>query len=178
MPAYSRAQIRKLLRAADTAVTSDGKGKAFEDLVCYLFEKIPGITISQRDVLNRFESEEVDIAFWNEQHPRGLKSFDAFLLVECKNWSSSVGCSAVRDFIGKLRNRGLDFGILVAANGVTGSPVDGDAAHQEVSLALAAKIRIIVITRAEIESLKTSDELVRMIRTKVCQLLASGTVWP
>jgi hypothetical protein len=178
MPAYSRTKIRKFLLAADAASTSDAKGTAFEDLVCYLFEKIPGITISHRDEVNRFGSEEVDIAFWNEQHPKGLKAFGAFLLVECKNWSGTVGCPAVRDFLGKLRNRGLDFGILIAANGVTGSPGEGDAAHHEVSLALAAKLRMIVITRAEMEGLKTSDELVTMIKRKVCQLIGSGTVWP
>src|SRR4051794_16706185 len=112
MAAYSAARISRLLRAADAAATNDEKGKLFEDLVCYLFGKIPGVVNPQRNVLNRFESEEVDVAFWNEQLPDGLKSFNPFLLIECKNWSSPVGCPAVRDFLGKLRNRGLDFGIL------------------------------------------------------------------
>jgi hypothetical protein len=178
MPAYSRKRIRQILRDADAARTTEAKGRLFEDLVCYLFGKIPGMTLFQRDVLNRFESEEVDVAFWNEQERKGLKSFPHFLLIECKNWSVPVGCSAGRDFLGKLRNRGLDFGILIAAHGVTGSPEDGKAAHQEVALALAQKMQLIVITRAEIETLKTTDDLVVMIKRKVCQLLASGTVWP
>src|SRR5262245_12631213 len=165
MPAYSRARIRRILRDADAATTNEAKGRLFEDLVCYLFGKIPGITVSQRDVLNRFESEEVDVAFWNEQERKGLKSFHHCILVECKNWSAPVGCAAVRDFLGKLRNRGLDFGILIAAGGVTGSPEDGKAAHHEVAVALAQKIQLIVITRAEIEALRSSEELVTTIKT-------------
>jgi hypothetical protein len=178
MAAISQAQVKKFLAAADAAATNDAKGKLFEDLVCYLFEKIPGVVLPQRNVLNKFESEEIDVAFFNEQHPKGLKSFNSFLLIECKNWSSTVGSVEVGAFIAKLRNRGLDFGILVAANGITGSADDSKQAHQHATLALKDNIRIIVITRAELEVLKASDELVTLIKTKVCQLIASGTVWP
>jgi hypothetical protein len=142
-----------------------------------LFEQIPGISISHRNALNYFESEEIDVAFWNEQDSKGLKSFNAFLLVECKNWSTTVGSAEVTSFISKFRNRGLDFGILIAANGITGNPEDGDRAHHQVSLALASKIQLIVITRKEIEALKSADELVTLVKTKVCQLIASGRVW-
>jgi hypothetical protein len=173
-----RTAIKKLLKAADQAKTPDAKGKACEDLAGYLFESIPGISISHRNALNVFESEEIDVAFWNEQHPKGLKSLDATLLIECKNWSTTVGSPEVTSFITKLRNRSLDFGILIAAKGITGNPADGDRAHHQVSLALSQKIRLIVITRKEIENLKSAAELVVLIKTKVCQLIVSGTVWP
>jgi hypothetical protein len=134
-----RAAIKKLLKATDQAKTQDAKGKAFEDLACYLFESIPGISISHRNALNVFESEEIDIAFWNEQHPMGLKSLDATLLIECKNWSTPVGSPDVTSFLAKLRNRSLDFGILVAARGITGNPEDSTRAHHQVSLALSGR---------------------------------------
>lgn len=178
MGAISQAQVRKFLKAADSAATNDAKGNVFEELVCYLFEKIPGIILPQRNILNQSASEEIDLAFFNEQHPKGLKSFNAFLLIECKNWSSAIGSADVGAFISKLNNRGLDFGILIAANGVTGSPEDGKQAHHQATLALSKKVQIIVITRAEIETLTSSDELVTLIKKKVCQLIASGTVWP
>ena len=178
MPIYSRKKILQLLEAADAATTTDEKGKQFEVLIEYVFAKIPGLSLPQRDLLNRFESEEIDVAFFNDQHAKGLKFFDANLLIECKNWSGTVGSKEVGTFISKVRNRGLDFGILVAANGITGSAEDGRQAHHQVALALKDRIQIIVITRAEIEGLRTTDELVTMIKTKVCQLIASGTVWP
>src|SRR5262249_51249794 len=93
-----RTAIKKLLKAADQAKTQAAKGRAFEDLACYLFESIPGISISHRNALNVFESEEIDVAFWNEQHPKGLKSLDATLLIECKNWSTTVGSPEVHEF--------------------------------------------------------------------------------
>jgi hypothetical protein len=178
MPLPFRNAIKNFLKAADHATTQDAKGKAFEDLACYLFESIPGISVSHRNALNVFESEEIDVAFWNEQDPRGLKWLKAFLLVECKNWSAAVGSAEVITFIAKLRNRGLDFGILIAANGITGSSEEGNRAHHQVSLALSEKIQIIVITRIEIEGLKDGAELVGLIKKKVSQLLATGTLWP
>src|SRR5260370_28975049 len=91
MDALPQAQIRRFIKAADKATPNDAKGQFFEELVCYLFERIPGVILPQRDQVNRFGSEEIDVAFFNEQHPRGLKSFNPLLLIECKNWSGPVG---------------------------------------------------------------------------------------
>jgi hypothetical protein len=170
--------IQALFQAADLAKTKHAKGKAFEDLVCHLFLQIPGVVNPQRNKKNVFDTEEIDVAFWNEQDPAGLKSFNAILLVECKNWTSAVGSIDVNWFISKIENRGLDFGVLVAANGITGSTEDKTDAHDVVSKALARKIRLIVITRAEIEALDSGDTLVKLIKDKLCQLAVSGTVWP
>ena len=178
MPALSTRRVRDFLAVADAATTNAAKGKAFEDLVEYVFGTIPGVVYPSRDVLNRFESEEVDVAFFNEQRTNGLKSFNAFLLIECKNWSGAVGSAELGTFVSKLRNRGLDFGVLIAANGITGSADDGKQAHHQASLALKDGVRIVVITRAEIEALRTSDDLVTLIKKKTCQLIAAGTVWP
>jgi hypothetical protein len=98
-------------------------------LACYLFESIPGISVLHRNALNVFGSEEIDVAFWNEQDPEGLKWLEAFLLVECKNWSAAVGSAEVITFLAKLRNRGLDFGIMIAAKGITGNPDDSNRAY-------------------------------------------------
>ena len=179
MARYSQKVIRQFFsRADDPTATMPQKGKALEDLSCYLFEKIPGVSLSQRNVLNTFHSEELDVAFWNDQYTTGLKSFNAIILVECKNWSTPVGSSEVTTFVAKIENRALDFGILIAAKGITGSATDSKQAHDIVSKALARGIRLVVITRAEIESLQTSEELVSKIKEKVCQLVVSGTVWP
>jgi hypothetical protein len=98
--------------------------------------------------------------------------------VECKNWSGTVGSVEVAWFVTKIENRSLDFGILVAAKGITGSADDGRQAHDVASKALARGIRLVVITRQEIEDLKASKDLVTLIKTKMCQLIVSGTVWP
>jgi hypothetical protein len=89
-----------------------------------------------------------------------------------------VGSAEVITFISKLERRGVEYGFLFAANGITGSAEDGKAAHFAISSALAKKIRIVVITREEVETLKASDDLVLLIKQKLCHLVASETAWP
>jgi len=178
MAAYSRKIIKQYLHRADKAKTTAEKGKPFEDLALYLFEKIPGLSHARRNKKNKFHTEEIDLVFWNNLHPAGLKSLNAIILVECKNWSQPVGSMEVNWFISKIRNRALDFGILLAAKGITGNAQDRAQAHQVVATALKDRVRMIVITMEEIENLKTSQQLVEMIKEKLCDLHASGTVWP
>ena len=178
MPRYSRKKINAFFAQADAATTAAEKGRALEDLTEYLFGSVPGLKLSSRDKKNTYETEEIDVAFWNEQHPKGFKALGFLLLVECKNWSEPVGSAEVSWFITKLRHRALDFGILLAANGITGDAADSRQAHDVVSKALVGGIRVVVITRAEIEAMKTSDDLVTMVKLKLCELTASGTVWP
>jgi hypothetical protein len=178
MPAYDKSIIQAHLAAADHAITSDAKGKALEDLACYLFGQVPGVSITERNPFNAFATEEIDVALWNEQDPAGLKSFNSVILVECKSWSKPVGSEQVAWFLKKIEHRGLDFGLLLAMCGVTGDAQDKGQAHYEVAMVLPKKIRLVVITRAEIEALSTTEELVTQIRRKVCQLAVTGTLWP
>src|SRR5437773_9249028 len=98
MPAYDKAVVLGHLTAAETATTNGAKGKALEDLACYLFGLIPGVSITERNVLNAFKTEEIDVACWNDGDPDGLKSFNAIFLVECKFWSKAVGSEQVSWF--------------------------------------------------------------------------------
>jgi hypothetical protein len=178
MARFSQRKIKDFFAKSDAATTKAEKGKHLEDLAVYLFEMVPGISVSARDKKNAYETEEIDVAFWNEQRPRGFKALNFLILVECKNWSAPVGSVEVSWFLTKIRNRSLDFGILIAANGITGSDVDRKQAHDVVSKALADGVRMVLLTRAEIEALADSDELVKMVKRKLCELVVSGTVWP
>ncbi len=162
------------LRGFSSDTTTD-QGRALEDLVSYLFEAVPGIAVTERNVVNAFHTEEVDVAFWNDQHRRGLWFLPTTLLIECKNWSRPVGGGEVAYLVRRLQNRGLDLGFLVATGGVTGSPIDLTDAHFEIATALKDGIRVVVIDRAEIEQLAHSDDLVRLVKRKLCMLAARGT---
>src|SRR5262249_51483408 len=83
--AIDRTYVAKLLAAGDSAHTMAARGRALEDLIVYVFELVPGIILTQRNELNAFEAEEIDVAFWNEGDPAGLRLFDHILLIECKN---------------------------------------------------------------------------------------------
>ena len=178
MPNFSSKKIKDFFAKSDAAKTIAEKGRRLEDLAVYLFAKIPGISITARNKKNTYDTEEIDVALWNEQHPRGFKALNFLILVECKNWTSPVGSMEVNWFLTKIKNRALNFGILIASNGITGSDEDKKHAHDVVSKALAEGIRMILLTREEILALTDSDELVRLVKRKLCELIVSGTLWP
>jgi hypothetical protein len=144
--------------------------------MCYIFSRAPGITISRRNRLNAFSTEEVDVAFWNEKSVRGFYFLPHIILVECKNWSNPVGSDEVSYFSRKLENRGADHGVLVAVNGITGSSQELTDAHYEIAMSLVRGIHILVVTREEIESLTHSGSLVKLLKEKLCDLAIMGTV--
>jgi hypothetical protein len=175
MPRYSKAKLNAFLKTWDTATTKAARGKAFEELACYLFNKIPGIRITSRNEKNTFETEEIDVACCNDQHPKGLRQLNGFFLVECKGWSDPVNSEQVAWFLMKIEHRGVDFGVLLAANGITGVSEHLTAAHFLVATALATKkIRMVIITRMEIEALDSGEGLAELILAKVTQIHASG----
>jgi len=177
MSRYSTGTIRRYFREGDNANNAQEKGKALEDLLCYIFARIPGIAVSKRNVMNTFETEEIDVAFWNEKHGRGLYFLPHILLAECKNWSSAIGSEEISYFAVKLRNRGLDHGILVAAMGITGSEQDLNRAHHQLAMTLSQGIRILVLTRSEIESLTSPRSLVWLLKHRLCELAVSGSAF-
>ena len=176
MARISQQRVQQFLTTGDNSLTTAEKGRALEDLICYLFEKIPGINVTKRNTLNQFQSEEIDVAFWNRPNPKGLYFLQNIILVECKNWSQPLGSAEVSWFDTKLRRRAQPFGILVAANGITGNAADKTAAHDVIGAALAEGRQFVVITRQEIEDLTLSSQLVDLIQAKLCELAVSGTL--
>ena len=152
---------------------SDMVSESLEDLICYLFEKLPGITVTARDVDNSFNSEEIDIVFWNEKRRNVFDFLPNIIFVECKNWGEPLSSNWVREFETKLRNKGLSFGILVAMNGITGNPHDRTAAYHVLDRALSEQRQIIVITRQDIENFTDTSEIVLAVKQKICKLYAA-----
>ena len=169
-------EIRRLLRLCDSATTNYRKGQTFENLICFLFEAVPGIT-TRRNKKNVFETEEVDVFLWNEFFPGGLPSpaFPPWILVECKNWSVKVDSMNVDWFDSKLKRRGLSLGILIAAQGITGNSQSLTDAHYIIAQALPEGRRIIVMTRKDIEDLAGASDLVRVLKEKMSDLLLNMT---
>jgi hypothetical protein len=175
MAAYKPAVIEGYLAIIDNQPTNAAKGKAFEDLACYLLNGIPGITIIARNEMNTFATEEIDVACKNENHPAGLGALADFFLVECKGWREAVSSEQVSWFLTKIRHRGVGFGILIAANGITGEPEHLNRANFLVSVEMAIfGIKMVIVSREEIEELASGEDFAKLIIQKVCTLHASG----
>jgi hypothetical protein len=157
--------------------TRDAKGAILEDLVSYLFEQVPGVGTSHRNVLNAFGTEEVDVAFFNARSADGLFFIDEnSFLVECKNWSKPVDGQEIVYLAHRLLTRNLRHGILVAASGITGTPGHLQQARYEIGVALSVlHVRILVIDRLETMALTDGADLVKLLLDKRLDLDATGT---
>jgi hypothetical protein len=176
MPAIDQTRMADFVQVGLNGITTAESGKALEDLVCYLFDLVPGVSITHRNELNAFDTEEIDVAVWNDGDPDGLSFLPNIILIECKNWSARVGSSEVNWFDSKLRSRGLDFGILIAARGITGHSADLTAAHSIVASALKDRRRFLVITTDELLALPDTGSLAHLIKKKLCDLAVKGTI--
>lgn len=176
MPAIDQVTMQDYIQAGMAAGTTTEQGRALEDLICYLFGLVPGISITHRNALNAFDTEEIDVALWNDGAVEGLNFLPDVILVECKNWSHRVGSGEVNWFDSKLRNRGLDFGILVSTLGITGNAQDLTAAHSVVAAALKEKRRLVILQTDELLALGDTASLAHLIKTKLCDLAVKGTL--
>lgn len=176
MALYNINTINGYLNAGNNGATTAVKGKAFEDLICYLFDLIPGVEITQRNSMNAFNTEELDVAIWNDKKPKGLFYLPHIVLIECKNWTNPVSSIEVNWFASKLESRGRDFGIIIANNGITGDAPDLTAAHSVLARHLERGRQIIVINRADIQQLANTNDLIKLIKEKLCILAVSGTI--
>jgi hypothetical protein len=150
-------------------------GDALEELGIYLLSKISGVKFLRRNILDAARAHELDLAFWNDQRISLLHFLDAVLISECKASAGAVGSDEVGWFVRKLQARGASHGILIALNGITW--VGEQSAHSEVLAALLRdRIKILLLTRAEILELTTTTELANLLKEKEMQLTLDRVV--
>lgn len=177
MPPIDQAVVQGYLQVGtNNASTTTARGRALEDLVCYLFGLVPGIAITHRNAMNTFRTEEIDVALYNDNASDGFHSLPNIILVECKNWSAPVGSAEVVWFLTKIHNRGLELGVLVSPHGITGDAEDLSNAHFNVGLALKERRRMIVLTTAELTNLTDTTQLSLLIKRKICELTVRGSI--
>jgi Restriction endonuclease len=170
MAAIKAAEVATRLSALDQAASAAHKGTMLEELVERIIASIPGVNFSERRARNYFNSEEIDLCFWNDGEDNGLFDLPQTLLVECKNWSKPIGSMEVCWFLTKLKRRSLGFGILVAMNGVTGDADDLSEAHEIGAYFLQQGVRLVVLTRTDLEQFTTGRALVKLIQQKLLKL--------
>lgn len=176
MSYYDSQKVIEIIDKGNNSSKAIDKGRALEELVVYIFDKIPGIEIYETDVMNYHLTEEVDVVLWNEKDENGLKNFPEIIFIECKNLAGKVSTRDLSYFITKLRNKGLNFGIMIASLGITGSESKSTRAHFEMPLALKEGIRIIILTIDDILNLNNVDDLLKLIKSKICRLHVKGSI--
>ena len=176
MARYAAKRVAQMLSACDSAPTADAAGDRLESLVVYLLEKLPGVELYERNILDAPRAHELDLAFWHIQAKSPLHFLDPIIIVECKT-GSRVGSDGVGWFVRKLQDCGANGGIIVALSGITGAATGSTSAHSEVLSALVRdRIKILLLDRTEIQSLRTTDDLIELLREKYLALSLRRTV--
>jgi len=177
MAIYSQNKIGRLLRESDGAPNSDVKGAKLEELVKYLFEKIPHIHFEAANVLDGVRAHELDVIFTNDIRNSDLYFLDFTIIVECKNTADRTSSEQVSWFVQKLRSRAVSTGILVALSGITGEADGVSNAHSEIFAALIRDgIKILVIKRDDILTFGNTRDLVTLIQKKILKLTIERTI--
>jgi hypothetical protein len=168
-------KLSELLAKAEKARKKHTKGKALENAVGFAFCGVPGMSLRAQDANNNYHSEEIDLAFWNDQLARGFHFLPDIVLVESKNLSTPAGASEVSWLITKLRQRNVQFGVFVAYHGITGDPNDITGARDTIRNALRDGIRVVVVEREDLKGFRRPSELVDFFKTQLCQLTVRGS---
>ena len=164
MANYDLDLIRDYLQRSDSAATTDAKGEIFEDLVIYLFTQCSGVSFADRNILDNTGAREFDVALRNRSTSE-FDFLDSLIICECKNEVGPIGSNQVRDFHTKLRTSGASNGLIIASRGISGQ-IQGNnrfATTAIVDAMVMDKIKILVITREDILSLVTTEDLEELI---------------
>lgn len=121
---------------------------------------------------------EIDVALWNDKKIGAFEFLPNIVLLESKNWTKPVGSAEVAWFDTKLRNKGFDFSVFVALNGITGNASDKTATNQIIAASLREQRWLLVLTGGDITALRMTAALVTLTKTKLCELAVTGTLFP
>lgn len=173
MARLSKVYVARKFEEGDRASSAFDRGRALEDLLVYLFSKVPGVRLIRRNAVTEDGGGEIDLIFWNDRSV--LDFLPNVLLFECKNWEARVDSAAVSSFIAKAVSRHLPHAFLIAANGVSGDREQVRNAHAHLHNALVMHdCKVVVLNRAELSALATTDQLIALIIEKVSEIYLLG----
>lgn len=168
-------KIAWYLAQAAAAPDSDTQGKTYETLIEYLFGAIPDC-ITERNISNPFRTEQIDVAVGHAGTYGLMGVLPGTFLVECKDWDAPVSSKEVGYFLNILQGRNIQFGILIAANGITGTPTDLSHSNALGISAAPRGTNLIVLTNEDLLSIRSVDDLVEKVCRLYLRAMASGGI--
>lgn len=143
-------QVNDAIKENDSYI----KGILWENVAAYVLNNVEGLKITGRRI--RAGNQEIDISLANISLDDQLWQLGAYILVECKNWTSRVDLHQIRNIAHISNLKGNKTSILFAANGIT---ID---AQKEIYRLATENCFIVYIT---------ANELLRMTSANDCKIL-------
>lgn len=151
---FSVNNLKKKINEAIKENNSYIKGILWENVVAYVLSNVEGLKVTGKRICAG--NQEIDISLANISLDDQLWQLGAYILVECKNWSSRVDLHQIRN-IGHISHmKGNKTAILFASNGITND------AQKEIYRLATENCFIICIT---------ANELLQMTSAKDCKML-------
>ncbi|WNG20733.1 restriction endonuclease [Cystobacter fuscus] len=173
MATLDRAHISAELAAIRSEMNTEKKGKRLEALIALIFKAVAGLDLDDQDIENNYETEEIDLFFWNHREKEGLHFLDCPLIVECKGWSKPVPGRELRYFATLLKDKGRSSGVFIALEGITGKAKDLTAGFFHIASAMAAGQTVLIITGVDLEIIGSGEELVALLRRRLLDQVKS-----
>jgi len=170
MTKISQTKIVQILSIIRKSESIEEQRYALKELMTNILEKIPGVSVTERNGSKKSNGNEIKIVCWNEQHPDGLYFFPSILAIGAINWLDPVGSDHIKWFVGNLKKMGLSSGILIAVNKLTEDDVVRSETRDLISLALSDEREVVILDGSDLEKLTSSEQLVSLIKEKLCEL--------
>ena len=170
MPKISHTRILQFLSVIRKGRTPNDQAFALEELLCNLFEKIPGLSITKRNEDRKFDGKDIDIIVWNDQKSAGFYFLPNILSIGAHRWLEKIEKEHVSWFINRLKERGLSFGILVAMNGLAEDEEERSLVRQQISSALNDERQIVILGGKDFEKINSTEQIVTLVKEKLCEL--------
>ena len=170
MPAIPNTRILQFLSVISKSSSPNEQGFALEELLCNLFKKIPGLSITKRNEDRKFDGKDIDIIIWNDQKSDGFYFLPNILSISARRWLEKIGREHISWFISRLKERGLSFGILVAMNGLVEDEEERSLVRQQISSALNDERQIVILKGLDFEKINSTEQIVTLVKEKLCEL--------
>ncbi len=170
MAKISQLKISQILSLIRKSESIEEQQYAMKWLMTNVLEKIPGLSITEKNGSKESKENEIKIVCWNEQNPDGLYFFPSILAVGAIKWLDPVGSNHIKWFVSNMKKMGLSCGILFAVGKLTEDDVERSDTRDLISLALGDEREVIIIDGSDLEKLSSSERLVALIKEKLCEL--------
>jgi len=145
-------------------------GRALEEMAVWLFSQLPGLQVRSTNRFSHDGSQEIDVIAYNSGVANVDEGFpmknNTMLLLECKNWTKKADSSDVAWFDWKMKLGGVEHGVMISAQGITGDQKRRTFAAAIVAKALTEKRFIYIVTLSELEALSSIQDLRELLIDK------------
>jgi hypothetical protein len=164
-------EIKDKYNRAKTERDKNRKGLLLEQTISEILALVSGLKVTPAtiNVVNDIQEIDILVRNYNKGKENVWSNMDSVFFVECKNWSKKAGADILRDFKGKLDNKGLKSGIFVAPKGVTGrKKIYG--ADGQIDKFLQKDVKIIVLDDNDLCDILNCKDITDKIDDKFIEL--------